>query len=154
MLSLACNWQSGAHDGPCMLACRSKSDVLRLLRRLVCARVLREDTFRADNQYGNVTSHLSVNGVIAARLGSPALRIVMPFLVKEPAAQQQEAPAAGGNARKKAPGGRKGKRVGAADASQTQPRAADADVEVIEDDDEAENSRGMSQVRAVCPGVP
>jgi hypothetical protein len=124
--------------------------VLRLLRKLVCERVLREDTFRQDNAYGNVTSHLSVNEPVAARLGSGGLRIVMPFLVKAPA-EPEQAPAAapGGAARKKAAaargrGGREGTPLSQA------PAAGDDVVEVIEDDEETDDGSGVSQVPAAC----
>lgn len=61
--------------------CRSKNDALRLLRKLVVVGVLSEETFRADNQYGGVMSHLSVNEALARRLADGAMRIRMPFLL-------------------------------------------------------------------------
>ena len=65
--------------GPCG-SC-SKNDALRLLRKLVVVGVLSEETFRADNQYGGVMSHLSVCEPVARRLADGALHIRMPFLV-------------------------------------------------------------------------
>jgi hypothetical protein len=65
---------------------RSKGDVQRLLRRLVVAGVLLEDTFRQDNQYGGVVSCLRVAEPGAARLAAGALRVTLPFLAKARAA--------------------------------------------------------------------
>ena len=65
-----------------LCARRSKSDVQRLLRRLVVDGVLLEDTFRQDNQYGGVASCLLVAEPAAARLASGALRVTLPFLLK------------------------------------------------------------------------
>jgi len=60
--------------------------VQRLLRRLVVAGVLLEDTFRQDNQYGGVVSCLRVAEPGAARLAAGALRVTLPFLAKARAA--------------------------------------------------------------------
>ena len=137
------------------LSTRSKGEALRLLRKLVVARVLREDTHRQDNQYGGVVSHLAVNEPVARTLapGGP-LRITLPFLVKAP--DETAAAAAAGSAGVRASSGaaaagkkkparrRAGKKAatGAADA------AADAEVEVIEDDDDDDaDDSGASQVR-------
>ena len=59
----------------------SKSDVLRLLRKLVVAKVLTEETYRQDNQYGGVLSFLAVNEPTARALAHGSLSIKMPFMV-------------------------------------------------------------------------
>ena len=60
---------------------RSKGDALRLLRRLVVLKVLTEETYRQDNQYGGVLSYLAVNEPVARGLAHGSLTIKMPFPV-------------------------------------------------------------------------
>ncbi len=59
----------------------SKNDALRLLRKLVIAKVLTEETYRQDNQYGGVLSYLAVNEAAARALTQGTLTIKMPFAV-------------------------------------------------------------------------
>jgi len=59
----------------------SKNDALRLLRKLVVAKVLTEETYRQDNQYGGVLSYLLVNEATARALTQGTLSIKMPFAV-------------------------------------------------------------------------
>ena len=59
----------------------SKNDALRLLRKLVIAKVLTEETYRQDNQYGGVLSYLAVNESAARALTQGTLTIKMPFAV-------------------------------------------------------------------------
>ena len=59
----------------------SKNDALRLLRKLVVAKVLTEETYRQDNQYGGVLSYLAVNEATARFLTQGTLTIKMPFAV-------------------------------------------------------------------------
>lgn len=59
---------------------RSKTDALRLVRKLVIVGVLLEETFRQDNEYGAVGSTLKVAEGAAKDLASGALKVIMPFL--------------------------------------------------------------------------
>lgn len=68
---------------------RSKSDALRLLRKLVVAKVLTEETYRQDNQYGGVLSFLAVNEPTARALAHGSLSIKMPFAVVCSCAQSE-----------------------------------------------------------------
>ena len=61
----------------------SKNDALRLLRKLVIAKVLTEETYRQDNQYGGVLSYLAVNERAAGALTQGTLTIKMPFAVSD-----------------------------------------------------------------------
>lgn len=83
---MACNVAGSQAPQPAINALAivgsSKSDVQRLLRRLVVDGILLEDTFRQDNQYASVNSCLLVAEPAAARLTSGALRITLPFLTK------------------------------------------------------------------------
>lgn len=74
-------WMLAAHPDVVRCGTCSKNEALRLLRKLVVIGVLSEETFRADNQYGGVMSHLSVCEPVARRLADGALHIRMPFLV-------------------------------------------------------------------------
>lgn len=64
----------------CVVPC-SKNDALRLLRKLVVAGVLAEETYRQDNQYGGVLSYLAVNEGPARALQQGSLPMTMPFAV-------------------------------------------------------------------------
>ena len=61
----------------------SKNDALRLLRKLVVAKVLTEETYRQDNQYGGVLSYLAVSEPAARALTQGTMTIKMPFAVIE-----------------------------------------------------------------------
>jgi hypothetical protein len=132
----------------------SKTEALRLLRKLVVANVLGEETFRQDNQYGSVMSFLTVNEPVARALLHGSLRICMPFAV---AAQPE--------AKKKFPRARKARNGTAALESAIARQAAgagaatEADVETIEDDDTDDSnatqvcSRPFSPRCQACSGL-
>ena len=137
---------------PCCRRARSKGEALRLLRKLVVARVLREETHRQDNQYGGVVSHLAVNEPVARTLapGGPLL-VTLPFLVKAPdeataagaaGDRASSGPAAAG--KKKPAARRRASKKAAAGAGDA---AAEVEVEVIEDDDDDAGDSGASQAR-------
>jgi hypothetical protein len=101
--------------------------------------VLSEETFRADNQYGGVMSHLSVCEPMARRLFEGAMRIRMPFLIApEAPAEQQHQP------KKKAafPRARKANKNAGAAPVVVEP---EDDVEIIQDDDADDSA--VTQVR-------
>lgn len=101
--------------------------------------VLSEETFRADNQYGGVMSHLSVCEPMARRLFEGAMRIRMPFLIApEAPAEQQHQP------KKKAafPRARKANKNAGAAPIVVEP---EDDVEIIQDDDADDSA--VTQVR-------
>ena len=127
---------------------RSKNEALRLLRKMVVVGVLSEETFRADNQYGGVMSHLSVCEPLARRLAEGALCIRMPFLLaREAPADQQQPQQQQQQPKKKAafPRARKAARNSAGAA----PVAAEPEDEVeIIDDDDADDSCA-TQVRGL-----
>eukprot|EP00891_Asterochloris_glomerata_P002793 jgi/Astpho2/2793/e_gw1.00050.56.1_t len=58
----------------------SKTEIERVLRRLIILKVLTEDTRRQDNQYGNVVSQLRVDGVLAGELERGQMKVMLPFL--------------------------------------------------------------------------
>lgn len=59
----------------------SKNDVQGVLRKLIAMHVLKEDTWRQDNQYGNVMACLQVNRREADSLLASKQPIIMPQLV-------------------------------------------------------------------------
>ena len=59
----------------------SKNDVQGVLRKLIAMHVLREETWRQDNQYGNVMACLKVNKREADSMLASNKRIVMPHVV-------------------------------------------------------------------------
>lgn len=59
----------------------SKNEVQWLLRKLIGMHVLREDTYRQDNQYGNVVACLKVNRREAESFLASSQHINMPYLV-------------------------------------------------------------------------
>ena len=61
----------------------SKNDALRLLRKLVVVKVLTEETYRQDNQYGGVLSYLAASDAAARALTQGSLKIRMPFAVSD-----------------------------------------------------------------------
>ena len=69
----------------------SKNEVQWLLRKLIGMHVLREDTYRQDNQYGNVVACLKINRREADAFLASSQPISMPYLVP---AKQAAAPAA------------------------------------------------------------
>ena len=65
-----------------------------VLRKLIAMHVLREETWRQDNQYGNVMACLKVNQREANNLLASSQPIMMPFLMpaKPTAGASQAAP--------------------------------------------------------------
>ena len=59
----------------------SKNDVQGVLRKLIAMHVLKEETWRQDNQYGNVMACLKINKREADSLVASKQPIVMPQLV-------------------------------------------------------------------------
>ena len=59
----------------------SKNEVQWLLRKLIGMHVLREDTYRQDNQYGNVVACLKINRREADAFLASSQPISMPYLV-------------------------------------------------------------------------
>lgn len=59
----------------------SKNDVQGVLRKLIAMHVLKEETWRQDNQYGNVVACLKVNRREADSLLASKQPIIMPQLV-------------------------------------------------------------------------
>ena len=73
-----------------LVAC-SKTEIERVLRRLIILKVLTEDTRRQDNQYGNVVSQLRVNEVLAGDIERGQMKVTLPFLAAAPAAGGEKA---------------------------------------------------------------
>lgn len=73
----------------------SKNEVQWLLRKLIGMHVLREDTYRQDNQYGNVVACLKVNRREADSFLASSQRISMPYLVSAKQAAAAAAKKAG-----------------------------------------------------------
>ncbi|KAL0054655.1 hypothetical protein WJX82_000488 [Trebouxia sp. C0006] len=93
----------------------SKNDVQGVLRKLIAMHVLREETWRQDNQYGNVMACLKVNQREANNLLASSQPIMMPFLMPaKPAAGASSAPPI---PTKKVSGGKLRKRSAASAAS-------------------------------------
>lgn len=59
----------------------SKTDVQGVLRKLIAMHVLKEETWRQDNQYGNVMACLKVNKRKADSLLASKQPIIMPHLM-------------------------------------------------------------------------
>ncbi|BDA40672.1 ATP-dependent DNA helicase Q-like 4A [Coccomyxa sp. Obi] len=128
----------------------SKNEALRLLRKLVVVGVLSEETFRADNQYGGVMSHLSVCEPVARRLADGALHIRMPFLVAKEAEQQQQQQQQQAAKKKAFPRARKaGRAAGAPPGAEAVVVAEPEDeVEIIDDDDADDSCATQEEVSA------
>ncbi|KAL0020945.1 hypothetical protein WJX79_004368 [Trebouxia sp. C0005] len=93
----------------------SKNDVQGVLRKLIAMHVLREETWRQDNQYGNVVACLKVNQREANNLLASSQPIMMPFLM--PAKPAAAASSAASIPTKKLSGGKSRKRSAASAAS-------------------------------------
>ncbi|KAK9805758.1 hypothetical protein WJX73_006321 [Symbiochloris irregularis] len=114
----------------------SKADAARLLRQLLVQRVLIEDTFRRDNEYGNVGSRVLVHEPSARRIAAGDLRIELPFALSAKAAREREGGNGGG---RRSTGGRSSRSTQEDPIEASQEDEAAPAQEIIEIEDDAED---------------